>query len=146
MPETTETLVKDRVKRLDGFIRMEFELTAQRLNYTTASEAFLFAAYTLVQIDAEKQNEHMTRLSKAIPVIGSAVAVVALFAVLASISMLHELKDERRSIDDAECGIGVPRDVNTFCWQHVFGLLPPLLIPVAFLVGWIYIDFVVRWF
>jgi len=143
------TNLKDRLARLDGHIRFEFDLTAQRLTYLAISESFLFSAYTVIQANYDPtkfvNNVYLQRVAFILPILGVALAAAALIAVIGAISMTRILKDERGALNGQSqaAGLGVDNRINSSCWQHKAGLVPAAVLPLAFLFGWLYIY--LRW-
>lgn len=79
------------ITRLDGHIKFEFELTAQRITYLAASESFLFSAYALAVANYDKNKEKadlLYRLIQVLPWIGIVLAVTVLLAVFCAICMI----------------------------------------------------------
>jgi hypothetical protein len=138
LPQVQPRTLRHRLERLDTHIRFEFELTAQRLNYLAISESFLFSAYVLSLAYYKAHGIHPTiqTVVKWIPIVGAVLAVVILLSVFAAISMIRKLKREREALDPSAFGLHIHKSTGPCSWEHWFGLLPPVLLPVAFVLAW----------
>jgi hypothetical protein len=119
---------------IDSEIHREHGLVSHRMNWYVASQAFLLTAFAT---GANKEHFIIKYIPWLIPVIGlaiSAVSWLALVAALVSIEKLHK-KQRIKCHDSAFVEFwytGRP-------FVHRLGTLPPLIIPILFVVSWIII-------
>ncbi|MEP6903480.1 MAG: hypothetical protein ABJA66_17265 [Actinomycetota bacterium] len=135
-----QSLLKERLTRLDGQIRYEADLIAQRVTYLAASESFLFSAYaiTLVNFDNVKTFKRQAEfLVEILPWVGLSLALGVLLGVSAAVFVTYKMKTER-----AKCDVESLKIDNVVDWKSVpnfLGLIPPVLVPVAFITAWLYV-------
>lgn len=135
--------VKEQVTRLDTHIRFEFDLTAHRVSYLAASEAFLFTAYATAAANAmHDTNRILARIIAILPWVGIAGASAVFGAVFAACRVAHKLKADRVLMRPSLTiqGIGIDDVVEGDTWQNYFRWIPPFAIPVIIVVGWVLIG------
>ena len=117
---------------IDSEIHREHALVSHRMNWYVASQAFLLTAFAT---GANKEHFIIKFIPLLIPIIGfviSAVSWLALVAALLSLEKLH--KKQRIRCRDS---VYVEFWYTGRPYIHRLGTLPPLIIPILFMISWV---------
>jgi hypothetical protein len=120
---------------LRGRIEHEDGLIVNRLAWLMASESFLFTAYAIVLNGTGTPQQR--RLTDLIPLVAVATSALIFIGIVAAIRAMGWIRGllEKRIPDPARLGlppIHTPGSMKT-------GLAAPLLLPVMFVVVWLYL-------
>ena len=127
-------LLRARIEHEDGLI-------VSRTTWLMASESFLYTAYAIalngITTPGMTNVEHQARLLKLVPLIGIACSVMILAGVFAAIrAMVWLRKLYRTRVDETRLGLA---PIQTPIPNVVAGLAAPVLLPVVFIVVWLYL-------
>lgn len=133
--------IRERLQHEDGLI-------VNRLAWLMASQSFLFTAYAIVLNGAAlpsagRIGEHQAGLLRLLPLVGTVSTALIYAGILAAIRAMSWLADEFRKRVPDESALGLP-PVYTPAPIRNFGLAAPALLPVLFLILWIYLLMVPR--
>ncbi len=128
-------LLRARIEHEDGLI-------VSRTTWLMASESFLYTAYAIalngITASGLTNMEHQARLLKLIPLIGIACSLMILIGILAAIRAMVWLRNLYRSRVADESRLGLA-PIQTPTPNVVAGLAAPVLLPVAFILVWLYL-------
>jgi hypothetical protein len=121
---------------LRGRLEHEDGLIVNRLSWLMASESFLFTAYAIA-MNSPAPTPHHRRLLHLIPIVAIASSVLIFIGILAAVRAMGWIRGllKQRVPDPSALGlppIHTPGSVKA-------GLTAPLLLPVMFVVVWLYL-------
>ena len=129
------TLLRARIEHEDGLI-------VSRTTWLMASESFLYTAYAIalngITTPGMTNVEHQARLLKLVPLIGIACSVMILAGVYAAIRAMVWLRNLYRTRVTDEAALGLA-PIQTPIGNVVAGLAAPVLLPIVFIVVWLYL-------
>jgi hypothetical protein len=106
----------------------EDDLINHRITWLLLSQTLLFTAYGIF-LQTASQPDHLASVDKLIPVIpliGFAVSIIIMWSIGAALASMRFLRKQNKEIvAKPNTGIG--------------GFLPPILLPIVFLLSWIYV-------
>lgn len=114
-------------KLLHEEIRKEHTLISNRLTWYVTSQAFLATALAI----AGGKDHTMPWLPKLLPITGIVVSAFTLLSIAVAIFAMRHFRQKELTMG------GLFSDVPMR--YHVFGMFAPVVIPVFFLGGWIYV-------
>jgi len=112
----------------------EDDMINHRLNWLIMTQTILFAAYGLL-LGVKVENTESNLLTKidnlldVLPAMGMSVSALVFLGIFGAVGAMSELKKPAKSE-------GVTIDVAS--WTSWLGQATGLLLPVVFLVGWLY--------
>ncbi len=122
----------DDIKFLREEIRYENQQIANRVNYLSAVQSFLFVAFAI----ANSPNNGFWYFAKwALPLLGMLTSALALAGIVAA---WIQLTGYRKQLDDAYAGLqeNWPK-VGATSWVNRFAMLYPLCVPAVFFGAWL---------
>lgn len=132
MTTPSATLGPDAIKFLREEIRYENQQIANRVNYLSAVQSFLFVAFAI----SSAPSSGFWGLGRwALPLLGMLTSALALAGIVAA---WIQLTRYRRQLADTYARLQEdwPR-VGASAWVNRFALLYPLCVPVVFFVAWL---------
>ena len=118
----------------------EDNLINHRLNWLIMTQTILFAAYGLLlgtgaeqQIEQQisKYQNQIDRVIEALPIIGILVSFLILLGIVGAVGAMYELRKSRTAQVEK-------MDIDTALWTSILGQVTGVLMPVAFIGGWLY--------
>jgi len=109
----------------------EQKLLNHRLRWNLTIQTILFTAY-YVKMNGEES------LRDVIPIIGISLTACILLSVIGSIWVLHRLREgwQKHIVPIKDEKIPDPCGAGSY-YPFLLGLIPPVLIPIVFLIPWI---------
>ena len=132
---------RETVPRIFDIIRSEIkhedDLIGQRVSWFTASQAFLLTALAIAhQGKATLPTSANNALFPLIPIVALCSSVLILFGVVAGIAALSQWRARFRAL--AITHPDVPRVLHDG-WIVIMGWSAPLMLPLVFIVAWVYL-------
>ena len=124
-------------------IEHEDNLIMQRLSWLMASQSFLFTAYAIVTngLSATPTTgggvfiNHLTTLAQIIPIVALLNSLLIVVSILGALKAIRELRMEY--CRQGQVLEAVPLQTSRFA--RALGLSAPILLPLLFLVVWLYL-------
>lgn len=127
----------DHYKLIRDEIKHEDDLIGQRINWFTASQAFLLTALAIAhQGKAAFPTPGNNHLFPLVPIVALSACVLILCAVVAGLAALSQWR-ARLCAMSAE-NPQIPRLVND-AWIVGMAWTAPILLPLVFIVAWVYL-------
>jgi hypothetical protein len=138
--EINQTLVQ--LGRLGEAISKEYTLVSDRMTWLVISNSFMFSAYTTAVSNYEKINQPLNILLLlviyCIPCLAIAMCLLVLGAIHAAHSAARRLK-KFRDLFESRLPVGLRIElVSSKDFEHLFGNLPPYIIPVLLGITWMF--------
>ena len=130
-------LIRSRLEHEDGLI-------VNRLSWLVASQSFLFTAYAIVlnglagPPGSQAMADRQICLLRLIPIVGIAAAALIYAGILAAIRAMAWLRASFRARIPEEAAAGLP-SIHTPSRIRRLGLAAPIVLPVVFLLAWLYL-------
>lgn len=106
----------------------EDDLINHRITWLLLSQTLLFTAYGIF-LQTASQPDHLASVDKLIPIIpfiGFLICIIIMWSILTALVTMRCLrKQNEKIVAKSNTGIG--------------GFLPPILLPIVFLLSWIYV-------
>jgi hypothetical protein len=125
--------------------RLEHEdiLTVNRLSWLVASQSFLFTAYAitlngLAVAGHSSVSDRQAMLCRVIPLVGLATTALIYAGLLAGAVAMKRLRAELRQRVGEEERLGVPAVLPSESIM-TYGQIAPRMLPIVFLVVWMYL-------
>jgi hypothetical protein len=129
-PAETYTIMRGEIKHED-------DLIGQRVNWFTASQAFLLVSFAIAQQEKTAMptaaNNYFFPL---VPLVALASCVVILFGVIAGLAALRQWRAKLCALISRNPEM--PRLVNDG-WIVAMAWTAPLVLPVVFIIAWTYL-------
>ena len=114
----------------------EDNLINHRLNWLIMTQTILFAAYGLLlgtgtEQQVLKYQNQIDRVIEALPIIGILVSFLILLGIVGAVGAMYELRKNRTAQVEK-------MDIDTALWTSILGQVTGVLMPVAFIGGWLY--------
>ncbi|PSB01094.1 hypothetical protein [Merismopedia glauca] len=116
-----------------GEIQFEYALMSNRVTWLITTQAFLFTAYAVA---LRGNNLKDSLYHPAIPILGSFISIILYSSIYAAISRvkLWQKNHETLNAKLADWLVYQPQSPKAAFW----GLVPPVLLPAAFLYVWLH--------
>lgn len=126
-----------------GQIEHEDNLIGQRLSWFVAAQSFLFTAYAITVSNSgpnhtEPVIERMRLLLWLIPLTAILTCLLIYAAVIAGSIAIHALRRLYHNYADHSATTGLP-PVMGYRSTQILGLAAPMLMPLVFLVVWLFL-------
>lgn len=126
-----------------GQIEHEDNLISTRLNWFITSQSFLFTAYAITagniqQVGPTTSHERLESLLYLIPLVAFAISAVICFGITAGVLAMRTLRRQYQAYVDAVVALPLP-PVQGYRITRVLGISAPLILPVMFLVVWLFL-------
>jgi len=124
-------------------IEHEDNLVMQRLSWLMASQSFLFTAYAIVTnglttvptVAGNLYVNHLATLARIIPIVALLNSLLIAISIVGALKAIRELRDEYRN-----CGPVLDLiPLQTSRVARTWGLSAPVLLPLLFLVVWLFL-------
>ena len=124
-------MIRARLEHEDG-------LVVNRLSWLVASQSFLFTAYAIVLNGPQASAGHPPALLRVVPIVGIASVGLIYAGLLAAIRAMSWLRASLRARVPDESRLGLP-SIHAPAIIRALGLAAPVLLPVVFLVAWLFL-------
>jgi len=114
-------------------IRTEYDFISNRMSWYVTSQSFLVTAFT---ISGGDRHHYMWFLRSLIPVLGLLLSLIFWGSILAASAAIEELRRAQARLLETTTLADSPLNMRA-AWVHRWGMVPPLLIPVLFVLFWI---------
>jgi hypothetical protein len=139
-PKPEELSVLEFYRMIRARLEHEDGLVVNRLSWLMASQSFLFTAYAMVMNGPQAAAARPPALLLVIPIVGIASVGLIYAGLLAAVGAMAWLRAALRVRVPEESRLGVPA-IHTPASLRIAGLAAPVVLPVVFLLAWLYLLF-----
>ncbi len=137
-PKPAELSDLEFYRMIRGRLEHEDGLVVNRLSWLVASQSFLFTAYAIVQNGPQAAAGHPPALLRVVPIVGIASVGLIYAGLLAAVRAMAWLRTMLRARVPDESRLGLP-SIHTPAAIRAAGLAAPAILPVVFLLAWLYL-------